>query len=111
MSLRDVHHGKSTEPVHAPNIRLTITGNGIQQAFWTNPNVLYISLHVHEDGNFYPAGTYGDHTHCGAGAGLGKYGKLMEARIDRELIVLGISTSLGLQKAWGMPIICWHSST
>ena len=97
--------------MHALNARLTITGNGIQQAFWTNPNVLYISLHVHEDGNFYPAGTYGDHTHCGAGAGLGKYVELMEAHIDRKLMVLGISTSLGRRKAWGMPIICWLSST
>lgn len=47
-------------------------GNGIQQAFYQDPNVLYISLHVHEDGNFYPSGNYGDHLHCGGGAGLGK---------------------------------------
>ncbi|KAL8834659.1 MAG: hypothetical protein Q9170_003661 [Blastenia crenularia] len=46
-------------------------GNGIQQAFYQDPNVLYISIHVHEDGNFYPAGPYGDHMHCGAGPGLG----------------------------------------
>ncbi|KAL8946932.1 MAG: hypothetical protein Q9222_006735 [Ikaeria aurantiellina] len=47
-------------------------GNGIQQAFEQDPNVLYISIHVHEDGNFYPSGPYGDHMHCGAGPGLGK---------------------------------------
>ncbi|MCJ1304776.1 Histone deacetylase hda1 [Hypocenomyce scalaris] len=47
-------------------------GNGIQQAFYSNPNVLYVSLHVHEDGRFYPAGPYGDHLHCGTGAGEGK---------------------------------------
>ena len=47
-------------------------GNGIQQAFYTDPSVLYISLHVHEDGNFYPSGNYGDHLHCGMDAGLGK---------------------------------------
>ena len=35
--------------------------------------MLYISLHVHEDGNFYPSGNYGDHLHCGGEAGLGKY--------------------------------------
>lgn len=35
--------------------------------------MLYISLHVHEDGNFYPSGSYGDHLHCGGEAGLGKY--------------------------------------
>ena len=47
-------------------------GNGIQQAFESDPNVLYISIHVHEDGAFYPTGPYGDHLHCGQGAGLGK---------------------------------------
>jgi histone deacetylase 6 len=47
-------------------------GNGIQQAFESDPNVLYISLHVHQDGRFYPSGPYGDHLHCGLGAGIGK---------------------------------------
>ncbi|KAF7846549.1 hypothetical protein BT93_L4171 [Corymbia citriodora subsp. variegata] len=47
-------------------------GNGVQQAFYDDPNVLYISLHVHQGGKFYPAGDYGDHLHCGTGAGLGK---------------------------------------
>ena len=54
-------------------------GNGIQQAHYSDPNVLYISLHLHERGRFYPEGSYrdgrppyGDHLHCGAGAGLGK---------------------------------------
>jgi histone deacetylase 6 len=54
-------------------------GNGIQQANYDDPNVLYISLHVHERGRFYPEcsyrdhrGPYGDHLHCGRGAGLGK---------------------------------------
>lgn len=45
-------------------------GNGIQQAFYNNPNVLYISLHV--GGNFYPPGPYKNHLHCGEGAGMGK---------------------------------------
>ncbi|CAD0112743.1 unnamed protein product [Aureobasidium uvarum] len=47
-------------------------GNGVQQAFYNDPNVLYISLHVHQGGKFYPAGPAGDHLHCGEGAGLGK---------------------------------------
>ena len=53
-------------------------GNGIQQANYDDPNVLYISLHVHEKGRFYPElsyrdqrGPYGDHLHCGSGTGLG----------------------------------------
>lgn len=46
-------------------------GNGIQQAFYQDPTVLYISLHVHEDGHFYPSGPYGDHKHCGGSSGEG----------------------------------------
>lgn len=47
-------------------------GNGVQMAFEDDPNVLYISLHVHTDGKFYPSGNYGDHLHVGYGAGEGK---------------------------------------
>lgn len=47
-------------------------GNGIQQAFEDDPNILYISIHVHEGGKFYPPGDYGDHLHSGTGAGIGK---------------------------------------
>ncbi|KXT04602.1 hypothetical protein AC578_8689 [Pseudocercospora eumusae] len=54
-------------------------GNGIQQANYDDPNVLYISLHLHKRGSFYPEHSYrdnrvayGDHLHCGEGAGLGK---------------------------------------
>ena len=42
---------------------------GTQNAFYDNPNVLYISLHRHDHGNFYP-GT-GSPVECGSGAGLG----------------------------------------
>ena len=44
-------------------------GNGTQQIFYSDPHVLYMSLHRHDDGNFFP-GT-GAATECGAGAGLG----------------------------------------
>jgi histone deacetylase 6 len=47
-------------------------GNGIQNIFYDDPNVLYISLHVHRDGKFYPGGPAGDHKHIGAGKGEGK---------------------------------------
>ncbi|KAF2165028.1 hypothetical protein M409DRAFT_55934 [Zasmidium cellare ATCC 36951] len=53
-------------------------GNGIQQANYDDPNVLYISVHLHLNGGFYPEcsyrdkrGPYGDHLHCGEGEGLG----------------------------------------
>lgn len=52
---------------------LTLAGNGIQEAFYNDPNVLYISLHVYQDGKFYPGGDDGDSDHCGAGPGLGRY--------------------------------------
>ena len=51
---------------------LTVTGNGIQKAFYNDPNVLYISPHVYADGKFYPGGTEGNWDHVGEGAGLGK---------------------------------------
>jgi histone deacetylase 6 len=47
-------------------------GNGIQNIFEGDPNVLYISLHVHKDGKFYPQGPAGDHKHVGIGDGVGK---------------------------------------
>ncbi|KAL1959893.1 hypothetical protein VTO42DRAFT_561 [Malbranchea cinnamomea] len=47
-------------------------GNGIQKAFYDDPNVLYISLHVYRDGRFYPGGDEGNWDKCGEGNGLGK---------------------------------------
>lgn len=29
-------------------------GNGTQQVFYKDPDILYISLHRHDDGNFFP---------------------------------------------------------
>lgn len=47
-------------------------GNGVQRAFESDPNVLYISLHVHKNGDFYPKGDYGSHSHVGIGPGVGR---------------------------------------
>ena len=44
-------------------------GNGTQKFFYDDPRVLYISIHRHDNGNFYP-GTGGS-IECGAGPGLG----------------------------------------
>lgn len=46
-------------------------GNGVQRAFYQDPNVLYISLHVYRNAKFYPFDTFADHLHCGEGAGSG----------------------------------------
>lgn len=45
------------------------SGNGSQHMFYTDPNVLFFSIHRSDNGNYYP-GT-GDHTECGKGAGIG----------------------------------------
>jgi histone deacetylase 6 len=47
-------------------------GNGGQKAFYNDANILYISIHVHMNGHFYPSGPEGDMHHCGEGPGLGK---------------------------------------
>jgi histone deacetylase 6 len=53
-------------------------GNGIQNIFYDDPNVLYISIHVYENGIFYPGQPDdpgipdGGPENCGIGAGLGR---------------------------------------
>jgi histone deacetylase 6 len=53
---RDVHHG-----------------NGTQRAFFDDPNVLYVSIHRHDGGRFYPCSDFGALDVTGVGAGEGKY--------------------------------------
>ena len=53
-------------------------GNGIQNMFYEDPNVLYISIHVYQGGHFYPGPPEdegipdGNINKCGAGVGIGK---------------------------------------
>ncbi|KAK3372787.1 histone deacetylase A-like protein [Lasiosphaeria ovina] len=53
-------------------------GNGIQNMFYEDPNILYISIHVYNNGTFYPGKPDNPMTpdggieNCGAGVGLGK---------------------------------------
>ncbi|KAM9296115.1 histone deacetylase 5 [Gastrophryne carolinensis] len=44
-------------------------GNGTQQAFYSDPNVLYVSLHRYDDGNFFPGS--GSPEEVGTGSGVG----------------------------------------
>ncbi|VDM49198.1 unnamed protein product [Toxocara canis] len=46
-------------------------GNGIQDAFYYDPHVLYVSVHRHDDGYFYPANEPKDVEDAGGQAGLG----------------------------------------
>ncbi|KAG8446931.1 hypothetical protein GDO86_014400 [Hymenochirus boettgeri] len=45
-------------------------GNGTQQAFYSDPNVLYISLHRYDDGNFFPGSGSPDEVGVGCGVGF-----------------------------------------
>ncbi|XP_062975347.1 histone deacetylase 7 isoform X2 [Elgaria multicarinata webbii] len=45
-------------------------GNGTQQVFYRDPNVLYVSLHRHDDGNFFPGSGAADEVGSGAGEGF-----------------------------------------
>lgn len=47
-------------------------GNGIQHAFYDDPNILYISLHVYKNASFYPGMPDANYDHCGEGAGIGR---------------------------------------
>ncbi|KAI1851626.1 hypothetical protein JX266_003088 [Neoarthrinium moseri] len=51
-------------------------GNGIQNMFYEDPNILYISLHVYDNGNFYPGRPDNEYIDDGGidsvGNGLGK---------------------------------------
>ncbi|CAI5483470.1 unnamed protein product [Closterium sp. Yama58-4] len=42
-------------------------GNGIQHMFWTDPRLLYFSVHRYQSSMFYPAGPDGDNDKVGAG--------------------------------------------
>uniref|UniRef100_A0A8C6I9Z8 Histone deacetylase n=1 Tax=Mus spicilegus TaxID=10103 RepID=A0A8C6I9Z8_MUSSI len=45
-------------------------GNGTQQTFYQDPSVLYISLHRHDDGNFFPGSGAVDEVGTGSGEGF-----------------------------------------
>ncbi|XP_037552359.1 histone deacetylase 4 [Nematolebias whitei] len=45
-------------------------GNGTQQAFYDDPNVLYLSIHRYDDGNFFPGSGAPDEVGSGPGAGF-----------------------------------------
>uniref|UniRef100_A0A667YN97 histone deacetylase n=1 Tax=Myripristis murdjan TaxID=586833 RepID=A0A667YN97_9TELE len=45
-------------------------GNGTQQAFYGDPNILYLSLHRYDDGNFFPGSGAPDEVGSGAGMGF-----------------------------------------
>jgi histone deacetylase 6 len=65
----DIHHG--TLPPHPPLHFSPETGDGVQELFYEDDRVLYVSIHNHEHqpGVFYDSN--GEVTACGCGKGLG----------------------------------------
>lgn len=47
-------------------------GNATQHMFYSDPNILFISIHRYDNGRFYPASTDADPTQVGADIGVGK---------------------------------------
>ena len=50
----DVHHGDFIKETLIDSFYMVILGNGTQICFESDSNVLYISLHRHDNGNFFP---------------------------------------------------------
>ncbi|CAO4373352.1 unnamed protein product [Caenorhabditis nigoni] len=46
-------------------------GNGTQEIFYEDPSLMYMSIHRHDKGNFYPIGEPKDYFDVGEGAGEG----------------------------------------
>ncbi|VDP71332.1 unnamed protein product [Echinostoma caproni] len=75
LDLNDDQNTIKAMPTEANKPRILIVdwdvhhGNGTQTVFYTDPTVLYISLHRHDDGGFFP-GT-GSPEEMGSGPGLG----------------------------------------
>ncbi|KAI8855344.1 hypothetical protein BC829DRAFT_438735 [Chytridium lagenaria] len=47
-------------------------GNGTQKAFYSSPDVLYVSVHRYENADFYPYESIADADHIGSGLGKGR---------------------------------------
>lgn len=46
-------------------------GDGTHYIFREDPDVLFISVHRHDHGTYYPAGDVGSYLNCGSGSGEG----------------------------------------
>jgi histone deacetylase 6 len=54
-------------------------GNGNQTVFYSNPNVLVISIHRYDKGEFFPQSVIADEYHIGEGEAVGRYWILSNA--------------------------------
>ena len=84
-------------------------GNGTQQMTYSDPNIMYMSLHRHDNGNFFP-GT-GSIQECGQEGALGKNiniawnGKLNPAMGDAEYLAAFRSVVMPIAKAFKPQIV------
>lgn len=72
-------------------------GNGTQQAFYSDPSVLYISLHRYDDGNFFPGSGAPDEV-SGAPSRAGLGGGV------RTGVATPATQSKGSQRGWGAAV-------
>lgn len=103
-------------------------GNGTQNIFFSDPSVLYISIHRYDHGDFFPNYEDADYTYTGAGPGTGKTVNIPwsdDEMGDAEYlyafhhVILPIAyefnpdfilVSCGFDAAEGDPLGCYHVS-
>lgn len=71
VAVRDLQHKKLAKRVLVLDWDVH-HGNGTQKIFAEDPDVLFISLHRHDDGHFYPSGPLGSSQYVGEGPGIGR---------------------------------------
>ena len=80
----DVHHGAFARVLCVETLSALTTGgrerwspfrsgNGIQHEFYSDPNVLYVSLHRFDNGRFYPHNRDADMDAVGGRGAEGRY--------------------------------------
>jgi len=75
-------------------------GNGTQKEFYADPEVLYVSIHRHDGGNFFP-GT-GSPSETGSGAGLGRTVNIAWSSSD---VPLGDAEYLAALRSLVLPLL------
>ncbi|CAG8737386.1 16904_t:CDS:10 [Cetraspora pellucida] len=87
------HHAERNQAIH---------GNGTQDMFYDRDDVLYLSLHRWDNGNFYPYS--GSPSDLGSGVGLGKNVNITFSSEDDKLDAMGDTEYVAAFKHIVMPI-------
>ena len=73
-------------------------GNGTQRIFQSDASVLFVSIHRHDRGAFFPSSPYGSHWSVGIDEGRGYWAPRPHLHQDRGLPPLDL-----LHRDWGKP--------